>query len=143
MRLFRNESSDAKTNAQRNLCGRTHYVDGDTLRFHKSRVLAARVIDKGLLFAITTSDALDMNNTKRGYRYVILDVFGTVLARPTLENAFRTRQQCDKAMWAVLNAIDAREHTLVAIEDARKAHMREFDELRATVIDLAPVEQVA
>jgi hypothetical protein len=143
MRLFRNESSHAKVNAQRNLCGRTHYVDDDTLRWHKSRVLAARVIDKGLLLAITTSDALNMDNTKRGFRYVIFDVFGTVLARPELKESFKRREQCDKAMWAVLNALDAREHTLVAIEDVRKAQMRELDELRGTVIDLAPVEQVA
>ncbi|KAH2035914.1 hypothetical protein KXW51_006159, partial [Aspergillus fumigatus] len=75
--LFRTESHDPKTNAQRNLCGRTHYVDDDNLRFHKSRVISARVVDNGLLFAIVTSDALDFENRKRGFRYVIFDVFGT------------------------------------------------------------------
>ena len=29
-KLHRSESSDAKNNAQRNLSGRTHYVDDDT-----------------------------------------------------------------------------------------------------------------
>ena len=131
--LYRNESSDPKTNAQRNLCGRTHYVDDDTLRWHKSRVLASRVIDQGLLFAITTSDALDMNNTKRGYRYIIFDVFGNVLERPKLEEAFRRREQCDKAMWTALNAIDAKAHTRTAIEEARQAYGKELDRLLETV----------
>jgi len=38
MKLFTRESGDPKTNAQRNLMGRTHYVDDATLRFHASRV---------------------------------------------------------------------------------------------------------
>jgi hypothetical protein len=65
MQMYRNQASDPKSNAQRNLAGRTHYVDDDTLRFHKSRVISARHVDQGLLFAIVTSDALDMNNTRR------------------------------------------------------------------------------
>lgn len=106
MNLYRNESGDPKTNAQRNLSGRTHYVDDATLRWHKSRVLRAQVSDQGLLFWIITSDALDMNNTKRGFRYVIFDLFGTTLARPDLEHAFSQerhlrkgdvgRAQCDR-----------------------------------------------
>lgn len=31
--LYRNEASDPRDNAQRNLSGRTHYVDDDTLRW--------------------------------------------------------------------------------------------------------------
>lgn len=49
MNLYRNESSDAKTNAQRNLCGRTHYVDEDTLRWHKSRVLDAVLYSEAIM----------------------------------------------------------------------------------------------
>jgi hypothetical protein len=60
-----------------NLCGRTHYVDQDTLRWHKSKIISSHVVDGGLLFAIVTSDALDMQNTKRGFRYVIFDVAHT------------------------------------------------------------------
>ena len=95
-RLFGNESMDAKRNAQRNLEGRTHYVDDDTLRWHKSRVLEARTIENGLLFEIVTSDALDMNNTKRGFRGVVFDVFGTSVYRPDLEGAFATKRAAVK-----------------------------------------------
>lgn len=126
MQLFTNKSCDARQNAQQNLMGRTHYVDPDTLRWHKSRVLSARHTDDGLLFAITTSDALDMHNTKRGYRYVIFDVFGTVLGRPDLEHAFRSHEKCRKAMWAELTAINAVAHTRGAIERSLKSYEAEM-----------------
>lgn len=131
--LYRNESSDPKRNAQRNLQGRTHYVDDDSLRFHKSRVISARDHDGGLLFSIVTSDALDMHNTKRGFRYVIFDLFGTVIDRPTLENVFRTSDQASKARYAALDKIMARTHTLCAIEDQRAMANAEFDRLAALV----------
>lgn len=88
--LYRNESSDPKRNAQRNLQGRTHYVDDDTLRFHKSRILSARHVDGGLLFAIVTSDATDYQGKTRGFRYVVFDLFGTVLDRPALEDCYKS-----------------------------------------------------
>lgn len=108
MRLYRNESSDSKRNAQRNLMGRTHYVDDDTLRFHKSRILSSRHTDGGLLFAIVESVALDWHNTKRGVRYVIFDLFGNVVGtRQDLEHCWRRSEQATKALWAELNTLDA------------------------------------
>lgn len=68
------KSSDAKYNAQRNLGGITHYVDDDTLRFHKSRIQCAKTLANGLLFYICTSDALDMNNTRRGLARCVVSV---------------------------------------------------------------------
>lgn len=131
--FFRKESSHPKRNAQRNLAGRTHYVDDGTLRFHKSRVLSARDHDNGLLFSIVTSDALDMRGTRRGFRYVIFDIFGTVLARPTLEEAFRTSKQADKARYAALDKIDAVAHTFAAIDEQRRHAMCELDDLQNRV----------
>jgi hypothetical protein len=133
MNLYRNESSYPKVNAQRNLQGRTHYVDDDTLRFHKSRVLSARCTDGGLLFAIVTSDAADMNNTRRVYRYVIFDVFGTVLDRPNLEDGFKSSARAEKAMWAAINAMDAAAITTAAIERARLAYLSELHQLAIQV----------
>ncbi len=94
---FRQESGDPKYNAQRNLSGRTHYVDDDTLRFHKSRICSTSHLCGGLLFRVTCSDALDMHNTKRGFRSVVFDVFGTTVSRPSLENAHKTSAQAIKA----------------------------------------------
>ena len=133
MNLYRDESSNAKWNAQRNLSGRTHYVDDDTLRFHKSRVISSYVTDNGLLFAIVTSDALDMNNTRRGFRYVIFDVFGTSIERTNIEESFTTSRAACKAMWAALNAMDAKAHTLKAIDGQAKRHAQEMDYLRDKV----------
>lgn len=132
--LYRNESSDPKSNAQRNLVGRTHYVDDDTLRWHKSRVISARHTDGGLLFAIVTSDALDMNNSRRAFRYVIFDLFGTVLSRCDLEHATRTGEQATKAMWAELNAMDAAAITREAIKREIKNHA---DEMYRVAADIA------
>jgi hypothetical protein len=133
MNLFRRESDKPKYNAQRNLMGRTHYVDDDTLKFHKSRVLATYVIDDGLLFAIITSDALNWENTKRGYRYVIFDVFGTVLDRPDLKEAYSTKKAAIEAMWHTANKIDAKAHTLEAANRSRELYALEINELEKRV----------
>jgi len=132
-RLFANKSSYPKENAQGNLCGRTHYVDDATLRWHKSRIIASGHTDNGLLFWLISSDALDMHNTKRGFRYVIFDIFGTVVDRPTLEQAFRTSAQARKAMWNSLNLIEAKNHTFDAIEAAERNFADEMSRLREEV----------
>lgn len=89
-RLFTQQSSDPKHNAQRALSGITHYADDDTLKWHKARILSTAILAEGLLFRIAESCALDMNNTKRGTRCVVFDVFGTAVYRPDLENTFKT-----------------------------------------------------
>jgi hypothetical protein len=134
--LFSNQSSDPKNNAQRNLQGRTHYVDDDSLRFHKSRVISARQTHNGLLFAIVTSDALDFENRTRGFRYVIFDIFSTVISRTEISAAFRRSEQAMKAMWDAVNAIDAKAHTVAAIEKQRARVVSELDTLAATVAKL-------
>jgi len=138
MELYRQKSSYPKVNAQENLCGRTHYVDNDTLHFHKSRVISARHVDNGLLFAIVTSDALDYQNTKRGFRFVIFDLFGTVLERTDTENAYRTSAQATKAMWAALNEIDAVTVTRHAVQRRIKQHA---DEMYAIIHECAKIER--
>ncbi len=137
MRLFENKCSHALTNAQQNLMGRTHYVDPDTLRWHKSRVLSSGMTDHGLLFWIVSSDALDMNNTKRGYRFVVFDVFGKVLSRVSLEDSWKRREPCDKAKWAFLNSFDAVTHTRKAIEEQRKYQAEELDRFNGDVDAIA------
>lgn len=107
----RKNYSNAKYDAQLNLEGRTHYVDDNTLRFHHARILETRVHDNGLLFSLIESCALDPHNKNRGFRYVIFDLFGNVVARPDLESTFKTSLQARKAMHAVLNTLDAEKVT--------------------------------
>jgi len=132
-RLYREESSRPKCNAQQNLAGRSHYVDDDTLRFHKSRVLECKIVDNGLLLAIITSDAMDYQNTKRGFRYVIFNVFGKCIARPDIDDSFRTRKAAEKAMWAKLGEIDARAVTLAAIAEQKGWLTQELERLQDQV----------
>ena len=143
MRFYQNEGSTAKSNAQRNLVGRTHYVDEDTLRWHKARVISARAVDQGLLFAIVTSDAKDMRNTERGFRYVIFDVFGDILGCTELEKAYRTSAQAEKAMWKALNAIDAVSVTLAAIDKAESYHCEEMDRMRVAAFAVREAKATA
>jgi hypothetical protein len=139
--LYSNKASDPKNNAQRNLTGRTYYVDDDTLRWHHSRILSARATAGGWLFAIVESVALDMRNTKRGCRYVIFDVFGdTVGTRVDLEHTWRRSEQAEKAMYKELDTLDAKAITLAAIERAEKYHADEMARMRA---DLAKDEKQA
>ena len=140
MRLYRNELSDPKANAQRNLDGRTHYVDEGKLRFHKSKVIFAKVAADGLLFAIVTSDAKDMKNTARGFRYVIFDVFGNVVERtPAAVDLewFRTSAKALAGMYRALAEIDAKKVTREAMERARRNFAQDMLELETKLAALA------
>jgi len=137
MQLYRHESTNPKWNAQLNLAGRTHYVDDETLKFHKSRVLSARHTDQGLLFAIVTSDALDWQGTKRGFRYVIFDLFGTVVGRVELDQAFTTSAAAAKAMWEALNTLDVAAVNLAGLERFREQTKREAAAMLTTIETIA------
>jgi hypothetical protein len=133
MKLYSQETSHPKSNAQANLMGRTHYVDDDSLRFHKSKILRASHHYEGLLFSIVTSDAVDYQNTKRGFRFVIFNLFGRVIERTPLDATFRTSEQASKARYAALDAINAKEHTFEAISRERENRKTELDRLACTV----------
>ena len=124
--LYKRESSDPKRDAQRNLCGRTHYVDDDTMRYFRSRVLSAHAVDNGLLYAIVESASGDMHHHTRIYRYVIFDLFGRVVERPEIESSWKSSAPAEKAMWRALDAIDAVTVTREAIERHRAAQEREL-----------------
>lgn len=94
--LFECHSSDPTYNAQRNLEGKTYFVSPDNLKFHKSKVLSSRAVAGGLLFKVVTSDSLDYNNTKRGARVHLFDVFGNHVWGVDLEQASKDRKGAEK-----------------------------------------------
>ena len=104
--LFDSHSYDAKRNAQRNLQGRTHYVDEDTLRYFAARVLSSYGMMSGTFFRITESSAKNWEKTERGVRVVLFDVFGETVYRPDHEGMHRTRQQAEKAFERWLGTFD-------------------------------------
>lgn len=79
---------------------------------------------------------LDHDGRRRGFRYVVFDVFGTVVSRDKLEDAHRSSDKASKAMWAFLNAFDSFAHTLAAIKKAREYAERDFAELEARTLEL-------
>ena len=105
-----------KFEAQDQLAGKTHYVDNDTLRFHHSRIISCDIAANGLLFWLVESVSLDMKNTQRGFRFVVFDVFGNVITRAKLEDAFKTSKQANKACREYLATVDALEITLAAMK---------------------------
>ena len=145
MNLYRDEASNPKWNAQRNLSGRTHYVDDDTLRFHKSRIISVTItggVDRrgGLLLALIESVAKDMHNTQRGFRFVVFDVFGTIVSREDLDGCVSTSEKARKEMWKFLNEFDPIAHTLDAIDQQEKQHASEMDQMRAEIRSLAQLK---
>lgn len=136
--LYQNQSGIARYNAQKNLMGRTHYVDPDTLQFHKSRIISARAIYSGMMFAIVESVALDFDNRTRGYRYVIFDLFGHVVdgTRLELADSFKSSTAATTAMWAAVNKLDARAITEAAMDRETKHFALDMDRLRHEVAKL-------
>lgn len=133
-KLFCQESGDPKRNAQMNLRGRTHYVDDDTLRWHKSRVCSTAALHCGLLFSVTCSDALDMNNIKRGFRSVVFDVFGTIVQRPELEAAASTSAAAIKARDA--QTVDLMKHYRDAITRLKLDRERDSADFEKALAEL-------
>ena len=142
--LFRDKSSYPKPNAQANLEGRTHYVDDGSLRFHSARIISARHYMDGALFVIIESTALDMYNTKRGFRFVAFDIFGNVIERPKLDESFRTSEQARKARDKWFAGFDVESYYRQTLSDRAKRLERETAALKDGVAILsAPTEKAA
>jgi hypothetical protein len=137
--LFTSKSSYPKTDAQLNLQGRTHYVDDDTLRYHRSRVLGRGTLADGALFYIITSDSLDFNHTKRGFRFVVFDVWGVVVGRDTLEDAHRTSDKARKALWAWYGAFDVYAYYERRIRERADKIKNEHETINNAVLDIAAI----
>jgi hypothetical protein len=134
---YRDDLSDPKANAQRNLSGRTHFVDDGTLAWHRSRVLHASAQADGLLFALTVSNGSDSGGL-REYLAVVFDVFGHVIDRTTLEAKYDTHKKALKALELALIELTPRaiELTRAAIEREQKHFASDVEGLRVRLRDL-------
>lgn len=131
---YERKSSDPLRNAQQNLAGRTHYVDADTLRYFRARILSTHATDNGLLFAVVESCSGDHEYKTRIFRHVIFDIFGTVIDRPSMnekneKRIYKSQAPAMAAMWRALESIDAGAVTRAAIESHRAAYERELSDL--------------
>lgn len=133
LHLFSDRRSDSKARAQDCLQGRTHYVDPDTLRYFKSRILGSDVICSDTLFYIIESVSLDAGHTRRGVRAVVFDIFGTTVYRPSMDECHKTRQMAIGKMWAWLDTFDAGAHYMEVLERRAIRLEREANDLRVAV----------
>ena len=128
--LFRYAARDAKNNAQCNLSGRTHYADPDTLRYFSSRILSAGEVDRGLLFYVLESTATNADKTARGFRFVIFDIWGTVVERASVGDCWKTSEAARRNMWAWLNAFDTAAYYRDKLNERAGRLEREAAEMR-------------
>lgn len=121
--IYRDESSNPLWNAQRNLNGKTHYVDDDTISYFGARVTSSRIFFNGLLFVITES--VKHPTYGRVHRFVVFDVFGTVINKRSEDMMFSNRAQAEKAMWTWINAFDAINYTRDAMRKTAARQIRD------------------
>ena len=127
---FEQSGYDAKAMAQRNLSGKTHYADDDTLRFFYARINSARVSHEGLIFAMVESSASDFRNTSRGFRFVAFDLFGNVLNDRDHIDSMRAKSGMATAdMLAWLESFDVLAHYKAAMTERAARLKRESADL--------------
>jgi len=123
------KSCDPKYNAQRNLDGRTHYADDDTLRFFSARILSAREEAEGLLFVLIESVPNLSKACTKTKRAVVFDIFGTVVNDRDGEAAWhKTSDKAKDAARDFVAGFDVIAHTLKELECKAK---RKEDEAAA------------
>ena len=106
--------------AQSQLQGRTHYTDPDTLRFFHARIVAAQHAADGLLFWIVESCSANHDNTSRGFRPVVFDIFGEVIFRPDLSNLVKTSDKARTLYSDWFETVDLAAHYRKALEARAK-----------------------
>jgi hypothetical protein len=72
-----------------------------------------------------------MNNTKRGFRYVLFDVFGTTIDRLSIDESFRTKDQAKKAFWKFFDTFDEKQYYKDRLSDKIKSVKYEIESLES------------
>jgi len=134
LRAFERCGYDAKAMAQRNLSGRTHYADDDTLRFFHARILRCTVAHDGAFLGIVESVAADMNNTRRVFRFVAFDMFGAVLNNRDIE--YPNSDKAGAALAEYLAALDPRAYYRAALTERAERLAREAADMRAGAAEI-------
>lgn len=107
---YRQESYIALYDAQRNLSGRTHYVDAQTLKYFNARVNYAYPEYGGLLY--TLCESVQHPTFGRVHRFVVFDIFGNVISPRTEDDSFKkTSRQAIAALKKWISEFDAIVHT--------------------------------
>lgn len=138
---FQDRRSDPKARAQDSLNGRTHYVDDSTLRFFHARVISSGCTCSDTLFYIVESCSLDHQHTRRGFRGVVFDVWGTTVYRPSMEQTQKTGDAARRAMYAWLDQFDVAGHYAAELERQAARLEQQADRMRVAVGDVLRAAQ--
>ena len=122
---FKYESCYPKNNAQMNLKNRSHYVDDDTLRYFKSRILSSYHYADGLLFGLVESFA--NHEGKRKFRGVVFNLVGHCVYQLDSDDAVNNSDKAQKLMMEFINSFDAEADAVEALNNQKQWIMRDFD----------------
>ena len=142
-RLYDNKSSDPKNNAQLNLEGRNYFATDSTLRAFGSRINSAHPTASNLLFYVIESSYTNWEKTKRGFKFVVFDIFGEEVNRLSIAEAVSTSEKARKAMYSFLNNFDVAEYYAQKLESIARKADREAGEARAIAQQITESEAMA
>jgi hypothetical protein len=141
--LYSNKSSYAKPNAQENLEGRSYFATDSALKFFGARINSAHQSASGLVFFIVESSFLDMNKTKRGFRFHLFDIFGEEIGKQEFDQAVKTSEQARKAGYSFLDQFDLTAHYARKLESIARKADKQAQEARAICAQLTESEAIA
>lgn len=120
VQLFKERSGMPLNQAQRNLEGRTHYVDDSTLKSFVAKIHSCNIMDDGLILGMVESCQKGPRaEDGRVFRPVFFDVFGNTVYRPDLDDSFDSQKQAMSDFWKQAAEIDAIKAT---VEGAKAKH---------------------
>jgi hypothetical protein len=122
--------STAKYEAQEALSGITHYVDDQTLKYFKARILKAKPILNNTFYMILESSSIDYEHTKRGFRVCVFDLNGDSAYHPSLEEMTEKPAKALKNFESWLKTFDAEEHYQRRIKDQIRAYTNKIEALK-------------
>lgn len=139
VRAYRCESSYPEYDAPRNLQGRTHYVDADTLKAFNARILNAGHSKDGLLYWLVESVNSRPNHGGHTRRAIVFDVFGDIVNEranmaETQGEWFKDTRKAENAAFDFLKSFDAVKHTREKLKARAK---QDIEQARRTLAALA------
>lgn len=135
--LFKERAGMPLNQAQRNLEGKTHYVDDKTLASFKARIHSVSIMDEGLILGMVESIQAGPNEESgRVYRPVFFDVFGNEVYKPSIEESQKSLKSAQAEFWKQAEEIDAVQATIDGLKAKQKALQDEANALGAIIEEL-------